>query len=776
MHTLKMGKTFSKGKKAKPRNRGAERHSSTRGPFLTRHPLQGLPLQVRREIVAELTDAAKERFAASMQRLVEISGEVSPFHALSILSSYALMGALPEPGKKRIGGQSQSGAVHQGQVEFLQALLLRHPLDMRSPPPPDLMQEIFDGLPTLFEAYSTMRVPEFGSEGIDKELVAAEAVKGILRGHTAVVRNWGYYSEVKRIASELLGTLDAEFRSEHGLTLTQVIAVFDHLVRRLEDSVNDYRFRMHAAFHAGKPPHMWSKLVEMFPAVQDLDALKAELHTPGLDREQGQYRVLIALEGLLPLYFFFKAEDVADAMSLGKTTTSALLKKLSLPFGALQDRTPESLLLDNPVWTHPLIEVESDVYFCALPQSLMSFVFPIAEGLIKPHPSLHERLKRVRTRYLEDSTERALRQAFPGCNVARGYKWMEGDRQYESDLVLQYDATILLVESKSGGVSWPALRGAPGRMVKHIQELIVDPSDQSARLAERLKEAIGGYAGPVADFPLPLAGVRAISRLSVTLHDFATIQSIPFLLQEAGLIRSEHRLAPCISLADLQVVVEILDAPYLRMHYLRRRAELLLTATTFGDELDTVGMYLDTGFNLGDAEAGEKQVMMSGYSARIDRYYMAVDEGVKAKKPKANISPWIRSLCDQLMDRAPVGWYEMAHVLLSLGDDEQRGVEREVRSRAKYMESGRPAKNGLDSVILIPPPHRRLAVAFLVRAPGDPRSSAELASDIACQTFETSYVESCAVFSFQANIKGLPYRSAGLLFRSDRPVEARTYL
>src|SRR6218665_1418262 len=98
------------------------------------------------------------------------------------------------------------------------------------------------------------------------------------------------------------------------------------------------------------------------------------------------------------------------------------------------------------------------------------------------------------------------------------------------------------------------------------------------------------------------------------------------------------------------------------------------------------------------------------------------------------------------------------------------------RRKAKYMKSGRLAKNGLDSVIVIPQPHRRLAVALLVRAPGDVRSSAELASDIASQAFETPYVESCAVFGFRANIQSLPYRSAALLFRSDRPVEARTYL
>lgn len=133
---------------------------------------------------------------------------------------------------------------------------------------------------------------------------------------------------------------------------------------------------------------------------------------------------------------------------------------------------------------------------------------------------------------------------------------------------------------------WAAAIGNRGQwaqsktpLVKHIQELIVAPSDQSARLAKRLREAISGTANGISNFPLSLDGIHVVSRLSVTLHDFATVQSIPALLLEAGLIRSEHRLAPCTTLADLEVVFDILDTPYLRMHYLRRRAELVGTTS-----------------------------------------------------------------------------------------------------------------------------------------------------------------------------------------------------
>lgn len=731
-----------------------------------------------------MAETAATRFEEHLGRLVALTAEVSPLHVLAILSSYALMKSVDsaDVGSNR---PSRTGEVLQGHVEYLQALLLRHPWVARAPPEPELMQEVFDVLPALFEAYGQMRVPhrrgapsdeDPDAERVITEQLAIEAVQEVLRSHTALVRNWGYFNAVKRIASEVLASADAEFCTEYGLTLTQVISLFEHLVRRFEGNVNDFRRRMFEVFQAGSPPQMARELADQFAEFKGVEDLRELLCDGRMTPREARFRILVALEGVLPKFLLFDAQSISGELGFDEVAVLALLKRLSLSFGDLRDRTPESLLLDNPTWLRPLIEVHHGIFFSAVPQTLMSFVLQIVESLAQPHVALRERLQRGRAQYLEDATEKLLRMAFPGCELVRGFKWMEGDRRYESDLALRYDATILLVESKSGGVSWSALRGAPQRMVRQIQNLIVDPSDQSARLAERLKEAIAGTPGPVADFPLSLEGVYAISRLSVTLHDFATVQSFPRLLRDAGLIRSEHRLAPCLTLADLEVVVDILDTPYLRMHYLRRRAELLTTAVTFGDELDSLGMYLDTGFNIGEAEAGAQQLMMIGYSAKLDRYYSRIDESLPARKPKVNITPWIRALCDQLMARAASGWYEMTHALLTLGHDEQLCVERELRKRMKWMRNGKPAKNGLDSILVVPQSHRRMAVAFQMRTPDDRRPSKETAVNLASQAFEASHVEVCAIFGFRADVKDMSYRSANLWYRTDRLVETRTYL
>lgn len=537
-----MNKKNSSPKKRKPR-RDRKKRPSARGPFLVRHPLNGVDLDVRRKFAAQLVASATDRFEQHMKRLVQLSAELSSLHVLAILAHYSLMASPEDVAERASKGLRQTEQVQQGHVEFMQALLLRQAWAQHDPPSPPQMGEVFETLPALFEAYSSMRIPaattSTGDKDRDAELNAVASVQAFLRGHTAVVRNWGYFSTVKRIASEVLGAVDTDFEVVYGLTLTKVIAIFEHLIRSLEGRMSEHWRRMHTVFHAGTPAEIARELGVQFGDVGNIEFLQNAIRAPSMQIRDATGHVLVSLEAILPTYFFVDVAMLVADLSLDMTATLSLLKQLSLPFGALQDRSPDSLLLDNPVWTKPLVEVAEGVFFCSTPQTLMSFVFPIAEGLMQPHQPLREKLQRTRAKYLEDATEKLLRLAFPGCSVARSYKWVEDGDQYECDLALRYDATILLVESKSGGVSWPALRGAPQRMLKHIQELIVSPSDQSARLAERLKVAIAGEPGPVADFPLPLNDVHAVSRLSVTLHDFATIQSVPSMLLSAGLIKCQ---------------------------------------------------------------------------------------------------------------------------------------------------------------------------------------------------------------------------------------------
>jgi hypothetical protein len=127
---------------------------------------------------------------------------------------------------------------------------------------------------------------------------------------------------------------------------------------------------------------------------------------------------------------------------------------------------------------------------------------------------------------------------------------------------------------------------------------------------------------------IDLAAIKEIHRLSITLEDFSTIQSNLKEIEKTGLIPGDFARAVTISLSDLKVVLDILDNPVERMHYLQRRRAIQENWNYLGDELDLLGLYVSTGLNVGaESERVANGVGMSAKSTRFE----ALDQGMNPK-------------------------------------------------------------------------------------------------------------------------------------------------
>ncbi len=755
-------------KKTKPRKKPS---ASRRGPFFASHPLNGIPLEIRQRIAAEYGERARENFEEILPKVIGLVSRVDPLHTMALMSSYGLMAAPDEKGQHE--RNESSPKVQQGHIEFLQALCLRNRLETSTEfPEPESIQKLFDWLPELFDAYQQMRVARQTTDpsGPPKHNPGITQVQEYLRAHTTVVRNWGYFGSVTRISKELFSRIDDDYEREAGMKLSMVVEIFEWLVRRHEDRVNEHRNKLHGVFQRRSKEDLLDAFFTTFELKGAIDDFRSHLSKPEITLQQAKWTLLPWSDRFIGSALIVTNGEISEKFGVNQDAAAILTNRLSLAFADLADEEPESFFLGNPVWLRPLIYMQKDTYFCALPQTLLSFVFPIADELLAPFKGLQEKLSEARAAYLEDEVERLFKMALPGAARHRGFKWREGAQQFESDLVIRFDTTLILIEAKSGRVSWPALRGAPERLIEHIKKLIVEPSEQSGRLAQRVEEDIAHLKtneGTTLGFPLPLDGVTCVVRLSVMLHDFATIQSVPAMLADAGVFKNKYPLAPCISLADLEVMLDLLGTTYLRLHYLRRRAELLLSLNTIGDELDMLGMYLDTSMNLGTMQREENTIVTVGYSAKIDRYYTMRDEGLIARKPKPSTSEWFTRLCEQLLERSRPGWSEIACALLSIAPDDQRQLEKRVRAMATRLRSEKTLKEGQDAIVLIPPEWIHQALAFQVKRRDESGPYGSHSQNIAQQAFQSRHVNRCIVLVIDATANTLPYLSAGMFTASE---------
>lgn len=748
------------------------RSSPERGPFFASHPFNDIPVEQRKQIAAAHGNQARENFRETLPKLIELVSRIDPLHTLALMSMYGLMVTPSQQGNHK--NSEPELEIQQGHIEFLQALCLMNSLERGAEfPAPSSIQMIFDLLPELFSAHKDMRIDistDPVSEPTPKTDPAVVQVQEFMRGHTSVVRNWGYFGNVTRITRKLLSILDDEYEHQAGMQLSKVVDIFEWFVRRHERKINDHRRKIHSIFSLRTKEEMLEKFFNLFPLKGAIEEFRSRLLDPKVTREQVKIALLPWADRFIGPELIITNQEIANEHDLDLGTATILTNRISLAFADLEDENPETFFLKNPVWLRPLIYLEKDHYFCSLPQTLFSFILPIIDELLAPYNDLQRKLNNARAKFLEDEVTCLFDTAFPSCSKHQGFKWVEETQQFESDLIIRFDTTVILVEAKSGRISWPALRGAPNRLIEHIKKLIVEPSDQSGRLAQRIEKELANLRNggkPSLDFPLPLDGVTCVVRLSVMLHDFATIQSVPSILEDAGLLRNKYPLAPCMSLADLEIMLDILETPYLRLHYLRRRAELLMSLRTIGDEIDTLGLYLDTALNLGTLQAKESTLITSGYSEKIDRYYSLKDESIPSKKPKPNTSEWFKRLCGQLTNRARPGWSEIACALLSISPKDQLQLERHVKKLAARVRAGKPLKADKDSIVLIPPKWINQALAIQVRHRDAPIPYSSHSQNIASQAFESEHVKRCFVIVVDAADVNLSYLSVGMFTEED---------
>jgi hypothetical protein len=471
--------------------------------------------------------------------------------------------------------------------------------------------------------------------------------------------------------------------------------------------------------------------------------------------------------------FGFSLQQIATDTDIPMDGLVQAMSHLSCHFGDLAQLNPEHFFLDNPVWTKPVIRLNDDQHYCCLPQMFFTFAFRILDGLLSKTGSHRDACARRRKQYLEDTVKQILVGGLPDCTAAQNVHWRLGPREYETDLLVRVDSFLFVIEAKSGAVTPPALRGAPERLGRQVRELLVEPAQQSQRFAEEFEHAIqvqsdssSDSPGFLAQLPLDVTGVRHVVRLSVTLEDLGALQSNVAKLVPTGWVPADLRLAPTMTLCDLRVVFEILSSPAERIHYLVRRSELQEQWEYDADEIDLLGLNLETGFNLGNVEFTEARTILTGMSQSIDDYYIAMDANIRAAKPQRKGTKWWSDIGAQLARRKLERWTEAAVMLLNVAPDDQLTLEQEFDRVLKRLRSRPRRRRERDMLLLTPPadrPYGFALVGFRQVEASKRRSKMEVAAD---RAFRTEHVKHCLVIAVNADYPHYPYDALGVY---DRP-------
>ncbi|PZU97082.1 MAG: hypothetical protein DCE90_08065 [Pseudanabaena sp.] len=631
-------------------------------------------------LIKKFGEQYDQQFAISFEALQEQVLNVEPCSLLALFSYYDLT---TSPGVSR--EWTEENPILQHHVEFLQGLILQHSATLFNSKPAlsqdlvalrQLVQDVTQG-------FSMRRLALVDSSTPMEQRQQAVTLESI-RADTQAVRNWGYPHQIKRIVSGLFSSLDDAIEAEIGVRVTCLIEMWFKILSIVEDRINQHRNLVLPSLRAKSIETAIKKYYQAFPELTSspdefLNFVKAR--NLNLD----ELRAIIFNHSDLRVKTIYTVTLDTFVDSYPKNVNRDLLKNVlniwALSFGDLSTLNPEHLFLGNPIWQKPLINLEDENYFCPVITLFLNYLTDLMEAVIKPYPELYKKYEERRGKFLEEEIYQLFSKAFPSARIYRGSEWFDSttNKSFENDLLILLDSYLLIVEAKSGRVTESTRRGAVESLKKILKKLVVEPSIQSKRFSDYLKSnpSLHKFKNRQGELnEVDNSKVREVIRLSVTLESLGILFCRSTDLKEAGLIPSNVETSPTMSLADLEIIFEILQGGCEKLHYLVRREEFEQNAHYIGDEVDLLAFYLDTGFNIGESEFTQNGLSLFGMSNIFDPFFMREMPESEIPKPKPKLTSWWKRIIQQIELRQPDRWTEIGSVLLNFSFDEQVKFER----------------------------------------------------------------------------------------------------
>ena len=691
-----------------------------------------------REGVDTAIQTAGPDFGKALKDLDAAVKRVPPFDLICFNSLYFLSvvaGTNPEFNRPE--------GIFQHHVELMQAVALRQPIEEAKPEVNN--QEGVDDVTAAatavvngFIILETARIARAkGGEETRRKMALAS-----LRLYAAVVRGNAYHSALKPAIVKLFGPLSGPLHERLGVSAVSLVewwwAVSEEMEERLQSHLQAVRFVAELPVDEEWP----NRVRELFPRVPeplDDDLVKR------LKSDDDQRRAFALIAGDLNLYrvYGFTFEELRELypVDVEPDALKRVLDLWSLRFGDTADISLDRLLLDNPVVSRPIVQLSDDLFLWSIATGFHNSGFVMLERLFEDHDDLWSAYLDRRAEYLEEAVAEALGQMFPDGKIMTNVYWANPDdgKRYETDVVVLVDTTVLIAECKGGRLSSHSHRGKGRPLRDDIEDLLVAPGVQARRLAELLERSDGDLRFTSKDGEAILVDTTRVKRvvtLGTTLEPLAAMLPDLRELVESGLTNKElDALAYNITLFDLQIILDILDHRSEVIHYLSRRAELEKGEFLSGEEADLLGFYLQSGFNLGEAEfSGEHQMRTFGLSDAIDVYYYSVEAGMEAEKPNVERIEWWGQLLSMIENRRLPRWTELGLTLCNVAKEDQEKFREAMLELRRAIASG---KRPPDDYVLFtngPPQRRDYFVGLIATDAGSSQRSEQMAN-VAKQVF-----------------------------------------
>ncbi|QYA26688.1 hypothetical protein G3I01_14680 [Gramella sp. MT6] len=723
---------------------------------------ENISFQERKEKLLEIANKASIEFEDEFKELLSFFRN---YDALYLCSFAAYYFAKQEEGidEEAINGYLDFPPFY---LEILQCLAL---IQKRTINPKPLHENV-ENFKTLIQTVNqsqSARYFKLAENAKDEKDIGAIMLRTDMMVQTLAVRNWAYVQQMEEVSYELANLIKDDFKDEIGFNPISLLEILFGLVSLTERKINAHHKKIFSFVKEKSYDKVFTKYEEAFKDVQkttsserktiwektgkNIKLLKASI------MEHSDYNLQgVFTHDIHEIYEHFEGKFLEEEIT-------QIMNSLCLKFQSLSEINKDHIFLNNPIHTKPFIKVSDNSYFSIIAHMFTHLGIEILETFISKNDKLREKYALRKGHFLENKVETLFRESFPNAKIYIGSQWecRKENKVFENDLIMVLEEFVIIVESKSGTVTPPAKRGAPKRLFRTMEDLVVDPSEQAIRFENYLKENV-----QINEFKTRSGEINTIDNtkvkyyvpLGITLSNLGSVGCNLKKLIKANIIpHSIDELAPSISYTDLEIIFEILTFQSEKIHYLSRRREFEAHLNFQGDEMDLFGFYLDNGFNIGETEyEGNMYFNLTLKSKELDPYFIGKYRGIKVKKPALEKSKYWVDLLSMIEKRAK-NWLLAGYILLNLPKEDQIKYEKNLKELSTRLVQGKCPKKYNYMLMGVGPKRRQYVIAGFPYINTDRATRNALVNDIVNDIKKNNNIRGYIILGYDLDNYNYPY-------------------
>jgi hypothetical protein len=520
-------------------------------------------------------------------------------------------------------------------AEYAMNFGLSMPNNDRDSPADEVVKDLRNRLMALFMTYIYQDMPL-----VDNPM---QSIDWMIHMDTIVVRGDGYQNHVYEIFKEMFFPHTTFYQQQFGYSVDQLFDFFMDLENRLICKIAS----QDTIYGATKMHDRWVKWAEKtFGPIGDEATLQNRDFSKGLFGEffEANPDVSHTEDGK---FLMHQPDDYGHSDMIfwvypQSEVETKILDSLSMEFGdnsafLAESEFKGSIMNGHSIFEKPFVK-DVAKYYCFTPMIPHRNLFLIAEKLMMRNESYYKKNFQQNTSqisrdtYIENKVKSVMKSFLPDVTFysSVNYNIEEGGlrKKPELDILGVSDKAIYIIEVKAHELSYKdrvRLDGAKDKFKASVAEACKQCCRSVDFINNSTKPAFGTQQGAVL-----IDKTKPIYKIAVTFHHYSSLLGKMDKLVAAGLMEERFRDTWVVSLFDLMVVADFIDSEDEFSSYLDMRKIINTNHSTFHDELDLLGQFLNN--ELANKVMPNKPMMIIGGSSDIDEeyakdFYLPMDSG-----------------------------------------------------------------------------------------------------------------------------------------------------